>query len=98
LVFFYASEEDIMKLHLHIPMHDRQGTPFVADATGFVIAFLGIFAFFPSMAFSGFGLQTWTILAIIVVSAVHFVTFFFGVIYRNVVKPDIRKEREKVNE
>lgn len=81
---------------IRIPMHDKQGNnPFEADATGAIIAFLSIFAFIPSVVMFGFAIQTWLFLAIFAVSLVHFVTFFFGEIYRNIVKPDILAQREK---
>lgn len=83
---------------IRIPMHDKQGKPFEADGTGAIIAFLSIFAFIPSVVLFGFVIQTWVFLAIFVVSLVHFVTFFFGEIYRNVVKPEIVKNREKAKE
>lgn len=84
---------------IRIPMHDKQGNnPFEADATGAIIAFLSILAFIPSAVIFGFVIQTWLFLAIFVVSLVHFMTFFVGEIYRNVIKPDILKEREKATE
>ena len=54
-------------MNIRITMHDpKTQKPFVVDGTGLLVSFLTIFAFFPSVAFSGFNLMTWTIVAIFV--------------------------------
>lgn len=69
---------------------------FRIDATGLLVMFLALILFPPFIAFFGFTLPTWTVLAIFFISFLHLAISFLTPIWKQV-NEDMRKEKEKQN-